>query len=189
MDVIDIKDGTGTLNNVRNTVDNAMPVTAGSRLHAATLAGRAYSWNAVSADIDTTDCMILISNQSQRELLVISHCYIWGDEDGQLDFKLCDTHTLTLAGTAITGVNLNRAMSAGPPALAFGDETASPATTIFYTHFCHEMTVGETTTCPMEKIDFHDSIILGWNNAFGIDTILEPAAGYEATVIGYYIDK
>jgi hypothetical protein len=109
-----------------------------------------------------------------------------GDIVGQLDFKLAECSGLTLAGTAITGVCLNRALNKTAPASAFADETASPAATVFYTHAQSLPYAGVAGI--MNTVDFHDAIILGLDDAFGIDTILEPAAGFEATVFGYYID-
>lgn len=163
-----------------------LKVSAPTGIKEASLLGDAYAWNAVSANIDTTDCMILVANTSPTRLLVISYCFFEGDIVGAMDFKLADVTGLTLAGTAIVGVNLNTSSNKSAPASAWGDETASPATTIFYTH-------GQTLPYAgvvgiMNHIDFHDAIIVGYNSAFGIDTILEPAAGYEATVVGYFID-
>jgi len=40
----------------------------------------------------------------------------------------------------------------------------------------------------MNVFDTEDAIIVTQNHGFGIDTILEPAAGFEATIIGYFID-
>ena len=158
-----------------------------SALHAASLKGNAFAWNAISSNLATTDCLILVSNTSDSQNLVIAHCYFEGDIVGQMDFKLCDTTGLTLAGTAIIGVNLNRTSGKIAPASAWAGETASPATTVFYTHY--QTLPYAAVNGIMNKVDFESAIILGKNQAFGIDTILEPAAGYEATVIGYYIDK
>ena len=158
-------------------------------LHEASLSGNAFAWNAISANIDTTDCMLLVSNTSDSQNLVIDHCYVQGDIAGQIDFKLCDTTGLTLAGTAVTGVNLNRTSGKVAPASAFADETASPAATVFFTFYQHLNVNAQTTTAPITRINFDSAIILGKNQAIGIDTILEPAAGFEATIIGYYIDK
>ena len=72
------------------------------------------------------------------------------------------------------------------PASAWSDETASPATSIilpFAQHLPYAAVAGV-----MNRVDLDDAVILGENYAFGIDTILEPAAGFEATVFGYFID-
>jgi hypothetical protein len=187
-DTVNIIDGTGGGYQAAVNYRNQLKVSTGSAIHEASLLGNAYAWNAVSANIDTTDCMILVSNTSSSQLLVISFAYCQGDIAGQMDFKLCSAQGLTLAGTAILGVNLNRAKRKAAPALAFADETASPAAAVFYTHYQHLNVQAQGTTAPICRIDFDDAVILGQNDCFGIDTILEPAAGFEATVFGYYID-
>jgi len=188
---MDILDGRGSGYKAGVDTDNRLLTNSVSvsAIHQASLNGDAYAWNAISANIDTTDCMILVSNTSSSQNLIIDHCFVQGDIAGQIDFKLCDTTGLTLAGTAITGVPLNRTKSKVAPASAWADETASPATTVFFTFYQHLNVNAQTTTAPMTRIDFDGAIILGKNQAFGIDTILEPAAGFEATVFGYYLDK
>jgi hypothetical protein len=183
-----IEDGAGSGNKAKVNKNNQLQVVTASAIHQASLRGDAYAWNAVSANIDTTDCMICIANYSDSRLLVISHAWMRGDIAGQLDIKLSDVTGLTLAGTAITAVNLNRSSPNKPDALAYSDETQSAATTLIMTMYQHLAVNAQTTTGPMMHVDFKDAIILGKNDAFGIDTILEPAAGFEATVFGYYID-
>lgn len=188
---IAIQDGTGSgklagVNASNQLLTRSVLVTP---MHDAALRGDAYAWNAVSANIDTTDCMILVSNDSSDKWLVIDHAYVRGDIAGQIDIKISNVAGLTLAGTAVTAVSLNRAAPAIADATAFSDETASPATTIIMTHYQHLAVNAQTTTGPMIRLDFNGSIILGEDSAFGMDTILEPAAGFEATVFGYFIDK
>jgi len=181
-----INDGTGNNHAAKVNSENQLSVVTMPAIGQASLNGDAYSWNAISDNIDTTDCMILVSNTSSSRLLVIHKVFFQGDIAGQLDFKLCSATSLTLAGTAITPVNLNRSNIKTAPALAFADETASPATTIFYTHY--QTLPYAAVAGIMNTIDFGDAVILGLDDCFGIDTILEPAAGFEATVFGYFID-
>lgn len=169
-------------------VDGYQKVYAPTGIHAATLRGDAYIWNAVSADIGTTDNMILVANISPNQNLVIHKCMFVGDIAGQIDFKLCTVTGLTLAGTAITGINLNSAAGKSAPASAWSDETQTAATDILFTWYQHLSTNGESTTAPMTVIEFDDSIIVPYDRAFGFDTILEVNAFYEASVIGYFID-
>ena len=188
---IAIEDGTGAgykakVNSYNQLHTRSVLVSA---LHDASLRGDAYAWNAISANIDTTDCMLLVSNTSGDRYLVIDHAYVRGDIAGQIDFKVCECAGLTLAGTAVTGVNLNRTSNNIAEASAFADETQSPAATVFFTYYQHLCVNAQTTTSPFTRIDFEGSIILGEDKGFGIDTILEPAAGFEATAIGYFIDK
>jgi len=183
-----INDGTGDGNAAQVNSANQLKVVTASALHQASLLGDAFSWNAVSANIDTTDCCLLVCNTSSSRLLVISYADVQGDIAGQIDFKLAECAGLTLAGTAVTGVCLNRSLVKTAPASAFADETASPAATVFYTHYQHLCVNAQGTTAPIIRIDFKDGIILGENDAIGIDTILEPAAGFESSIVGYYID-
>ncbi len=159
-----------------------------SSIHEASLLGDAYSWSAVSANIDTTDCMLLVANTSQTRKLVIDHCYVRGDIAGNINLKVCSVAGLTLAGTAVVGTNLNTGSANIAPASAWADETASPATTIVQVVYQHLCVNAQGTTSPMIRVDFDGAIVLAYNTAFGIDTILEPAAGFEASVYGYYID-
>ena len=168
------------------TVNKELKTCNPTGIHRASALGDAYAWNAVSANIDTTDNMILVCNKSSSRLLVISYCMFEGDIVGQLDFKLAECSGLTLAGTAITGVCLNRALNKTAPASAWADETQSPAASVILTHYQTLPYAGVNGI--MNTVDFHDAIILGLDDAFGIDTILEPAAGFEATVFGYFID-
>lgn len=187
-----ITDGTGGGAKAKVTKNNQLSVTTASAIHQASLRGDAYAWNAVGADIATTDNMICIANYSDTRLLVITHAWCRGDIAGQIDFKLSDVTGLTLAadaqGAAITAVNLNRSSPNKPDALAYSDETQSPAATVFFTYYQHLCINAEGATSPTFYIDFQDSIILGKNDAFGMDTILEVAAVFEATAWGYYID-
>ena len=183
-----INDGTGQGYGAKVNSTNQLIVTTASAIHQASLLGDAFAWNAVSANIDTTDCCLLVCNKSSTRYLVISYADVQGDIAGQIDFKLAECSGLTLAGTAVTGVCLNRALNKTAPASAFADETASPAATVFYTHYQHLCVNAQGTTAPIVRIPFNDAIILGLDDAIGIDTILEPAAGFEASIVGYFID-
>ena len=179
----------GASGNTQNVNDaNEGLVYNPSGLHRASILGNAYAWPAVSANIDTTDCMILVANTSSSKLLVIDQIWARGDIAGNMNCKICSVAGLTLAGTAITGVNLNPSAGGDAPASAFSDETASPATSIIHVIYQGLGVNAQGTTSVPVNVKFDGAVILGENYAFGIDTILEPAAGFEATVFGYYID-
>jgi hypothetical protein len=182
-----IRDGTGSGTLTGVDFDSRLVVTTSSALHAASLRGDAYAWNQISADIDATDCALLVMNQSDTRLLVISYCIVQNDTVGQMDFKLADCTGQTITGTAVTAVNLNRSSIKKPDVVAYHDETGSPAATVFFTYYQHYETNGQATTSPQTLIDFHDAIILGKNDGFGVDIITENT-GQEITVVGYLID-
>ncbi len=187
---IALEDGTGGGYKARVNSSNQLHTRSVlvSALHDASLRGDAYAWNAVSANLDTTDNMLLINNDSSTKYLVIDHCYVVGDIAGQIDFKITSSVGLTLDGTAVVGVNLNRVSNNIADATAKTDDTQSTAATVFLTHYQHLAVNAQGTTAPMVRIDFSGSIILGEDDCFGVDTILEPAAGFECTAIGYFID-
>ncbi len=178
--------GGGTGKSVDVTEQNEMQVYCPTDIKRASLLGDAFAWPAVSANIDTTDCMILVANTSETRKLVISFCMFQGDIVGNMNLKVCSVAGLTLAGTAIIGVNLNASSSKVAPASAWSDETQSPATSIIYAHAQSLPYAGVAGI--MNRVDLNDAVVLGYNTAFGIDTILEPAAKFEATVFGYFID-
>lgn len=186
--ITNIKDGTGSGQTAAIDGNNNLVVTTASALNAATLRGDAYAWNQISADINTTDCALLIMNQSDTRLLVISYCYFWNDTVGQTDFKLVDCTGATITGTAVAAVNLNRASPKKPDAVAYHDETGSGTGNLILTWYQHYETNGEATTAPGIFIDFKDAIILGKNDGFGFDLITENT-GQEVSVVGYFIDK
>ncbi len=188
---VGIKDGTGNgflakVNSAKQLHTRSVQISA---LHDAALRGDAFAWNGVSAAIATTDCIILVANTSSSRLLVIDHAYIRGDIASQIKVKLSDVTGLTLAGTAVTGVNLNRTSAKIADASAWVDETASAATTIILTHYQHLAVNGQVTTSPMARLDFAGSIVLGEDAAFGMDLVIAAGLGaFEATVVGYFID-
>lgn len=170
------------------TKNNELLVTTASAIHAATLRGDAYAWNAISADLAATETALLVSNQSDTRLLVMHKCIIRGDLDTGLDFQVSDTTGLTLTGTAVVAVNLNRKSSKKPDALAYVDETGCTTGSIVLTIFQNESKDGQTTTTPMYTVDLKDAVILGKNDAFKVDVVANTAAAFECTFIGYYID-
>jgi len=131
--------------------------------------------------------MLLVANKSDTRLLVINCVYFRADADAQVDFKLSDTTGITLTGTAVTAVNLNRSSVNKPDAVAYADETGQGAATLILTWFQNESIDGQTTTTPMYKVDCKDAIILGKNDAIGLDNV-PGATVFECTIIGYYID-
>ena len=176
----------GSKNTADVTNNEELKVYNPSSIHKASLLGDAYAWTAVSANLATTDCLILVANTAVDRLLIINKVIFEGDIVGTMTLKISDVTGLTLAGTAITGVNLRSDSAKSAPATSFSAETASPATRVI-------MTWGQTLPYAgvigiMNEINTDDAIIIGYNGAFGIDTILEPAAGFEATVFGYFID-
>ena len=155
-------------------------------IHEATLKGDAYSWNSVSADLAAADTALAVGNESSTRLLVIAGCYIACDLATQVDFHF--PAYPTWAGTAVTGVNLNRASTKIAPATAYTDETGNTQGAIFLTGYHYISTVGQESTCPPVWYSFDDAVILGEHDIIGVDVVENTAARFECTLIGYFID-
>jgi hypothetical protein len=152
-------------------------------LHHASLSGEAFAWNAVSADIDTTDTILAVRNDSSSKYLVIDKLYVWGDVSAKFDVHLI-TATYTAAGTAVTGVCLNKAKPTVADATAKADETGNTQGDIILTLSNNEVGSDQFGI----DYDFQGSVILGEDQAIGVDIVGESAA-FECTIIGHYISK
>jgi hypothetical protein len=158
-----------------------------SLIHEATLLGNAYAWNSVAADLVAEDTALAVGNESKTMNLVMHGCYIRCDLATQVDFHF--PAYPTWAGTAVTGVNLNRASTKVADATAYTDETGNTQGAIFLTGYHYISTIAQTTTCPAEFYDFKDAVILGEHDICAVDVIEETAATFECTFIGFFIDK
>ena len=152
-----------------------------SALHEASLSGQAFAWNAVSADIDAGDTALLVQNTSSSKKLVIEKIYVYSDVATAVDVHLV-TASFTIAGTAVTGVCLNKANPTVAPATAKADETGNTQGNIIITLHTSELTTSQEAV----EYDFSGSVIIGQNQAIGVDLVAELAA-FECTIIGYFL--
>jgi len=159
-----------------------------SAIHEATINGDAYAWNALSSDLDATDCALMVRNLSQSRLLVINRIYVWADIPTAIEVALTQSATAYSAGgvgAAVTGVNLNTSSNKVADAGAYSDDASVAQGTVICTFENNETTGDEF------GIDYStdDKIILGTNGCIGVDITAEiGAAGFECTIIGYFID-
>ena len=185
-----IQDGSGS--NVLASVNASNQLLARAAIvpliHEASLLGNAYSWTAVTADIDAGDTALLVANRNESKWLVISSCYVRVDVESQV--KIHVPGVATWAGTAVVGVNLNRAIPYTAQAVAYADESGATfaAANVIETVYCPNAVNAQVTTSIGQYVDFKDSVILGYDDAIAADVITEPAA-FECTFVGYFIDK
>lgn len=141
----------------------------------------AYSWTSVSADIDTGDTALLVCNNSNTKKLHIEKVYCWTDVAAQ--FKIHVPAYPTLAGTAVTGVNLNRGSTNEANGVAYTDETGNTfaAGNVITTIRNNEVGTDQFG----EWVEYGGAVILAYHDCIAIDIIGEGAA-FECTVIGYY---
>jgi len=165
-----------------------MLIASPTGLQRATLLGDAFAWNAISSDLDATDCALMVRNTSSSRLLVINRIYTWVDVATQIDIHLSTNATAFSAGgvgAAVTGVNLNTSSNKVADAGAYSDDASVTQGTLIHTLHTNETATDEF------GIDYmtDDAIILGTNGCLGVDVVSEPgAAGFECTIVGYYID-
>ena len=152
-----------------------------SAIHEASLSGEAFSWNAVSADIATTETALLVRNDSSSKKLVIEKLYVYSDVATAIDVHLV-TATFTIAGTAVVGVCLNKSGATVADATAKTDETGNTQGDIIVTLHTPEL----TTSAESVGYDFNGSVILGQNQAIGVDIVADSAA-FECTLVGYFL--
>jgi hypothetical protein len=181
-----VNDGKGSGRAASVNADNQLATKSVvvSAIHAASLKGDAYSFTAVSADINAGDTALLVANQSKDRLLVIEKVYAYSDVPTQL--KVHCPAVGTWAGTAVVGVNLNRLSTKTADAVAYADETGNTfaAANTVVTLNTNELTTAEF---PVEY-DFKGAVILGYDDAIAVDIIAESAA-FDCTFLTYFIDN
>lgn len=141
--------------------------------------GESYVWKAAGADIDAADTALSVTNDSKTKKLYITKVYIWVDVATAIDFHL-PTY-VTPAGTAITGISLNRSKDQTADATAKGDETAMSQANVILTVHSGE----EATSQKGQWIDFDGKLILGYHDTLAIDIESEPG-DYECSIFGYF---
>ena len=146
--------------------------------------GDLYAWNAATAAIDTTDCLILLRNDDPGKLLYIETIWLGLDVPGVMHIHLPVSFTAT-DGTAITAVPMSTVSSSTPLYTARADntdvETFAAARTIMSVR-TNEVTTDIHGT---EPVQFGGKLVLGYGKTVAVDIIGEPGA-YTATIIGYY---
>jgi len=176
-----IEDGKGSGNKAQVS-DHRLQVSTASALHRASLKGNAYAWNSVSYDAAAADTLLLVANNSSVQLLVIDSIYFYADAATAVDIHFPAKATWT--GTAVTGVNLNRVSNKIADATAITDETGQATQgPIWITLHTIELTTAQG------EIQYlvNGAIILGKDDAIAMDAVAD-LAGYEATIVGYFID-
>ncbi|MCP4262808.1 MAG: hypothetical protein GY774_35665 [Planctomycetes bacterium] len=173
-----IEDGTGNSYRVEVTDHNMMRTYAmveSEISHQSEVHEKAYSWTA-SKDIDATDCIIWLRNDSTTEDLIIQTIAISNDTAGTW-FIYSPTGT-TADGDTITGVNLNRGSGKLAEATCRADATGTtPANYIHY---------GASQAYQEEIVELHGSVVLGYLDEIAVDLTTEAGVLGQATIIGYY---
>jgi len=145
--------------------------------------GDAYSWTNATYDPDAHDTILGVENDSVARDLVIERAWVNTDAAGQ--FVVHTSSGVTMAGTAVVGVNLNRGSGNVAPATAFADETGNGQQAGGYTG---RIMTGFLASNGLIEIDLDNGVVLptGWN--IGID-LTAAATGSVMTIWGYFRDR
>ena len=161
-------------------VDNAVKVNSRSAFDQAVLDGRAFSWASLTYDPDANDTILGVENNSLTHLLKITRLIFTSDTASQI--KIFASSGVTMAGTAVTGVNLNRNTNRVAEATADCDETGNGAQGSSYPGLIMQYQVAANTEV---DISFGDGIALPYDHMIGVD-LTTAATAANGTFFGYF---
>ena len=136
--------------------------------------GQCYSWSAAK-NIDATDTILLVCNNSTTKLLYIEKIIV--GSDAATRFTVHSPVYPTLAGDAVTGVNDNRISGNAADASAYQDETGNTQANVLHQ--------GMLMASEMVDLIIDGRIILGYHQCIAVDIVAEPTMA-TCTIIGYF---
>ena len=161
------------------SINNRLNVSARSAARAyynARFDGQAYTWSNVSYDYTAADTILGVKNTSATLKLHVHGLWLYGDTATLVQIHR-PTADVTMAGTAVTAVNLNGASSNVADATAKGDETGNTQGEILLPYY---LKAGESQFVPLDDI-----VTLGQNQMIGVDYVTDGAAA-SVTILGYF---
>ncbi len=144
--------------------------------------GNSYSWTNVSYDMTLADTIIAVRNISSSQHLHITKVLMSTGVTTHAQHHVTNG-SAALAGTVITGINLNFGNGNVAEADARGDETtnSSQGTLI--------LTSALVATFDT-MVDWEGALILGTNDSYAIDYVLDDTtSAMKVTIWGYFEDK
>lgn len=146
-------------------------------------AGDAYSWANATYNYTAADTVLAVQNDSPTRDLVITKIIATGDAATEL--VVHTSSSVAMAGTAVTGVNLNRSSSKVAPATAKADETGNGQAAASYSG---KVLTGRFAANGQLEFNVDGAIVIpqGWN--IGADYITVGAA-CNMVILGYFRDR
>ena len=176
---IQIEDGLGTGQSARVS-ENRLETSSRMNPRIAYISrdkGDAYAW-VHSYDYDAGDTILLVSNNSTTQDLYIHKINVGSDTATK--YTVHSPAYPTLAGTSITGVNLNRTSGKTAEAEAYGDETGNTQANVLYE--------GHVQANEDKEIETRADIILGYRDVIAVDLETAGTSGI-VTIVGYFEDR
>ena len=172
-----IDDGKGRGTTASVGLDNRLDVSGKMSSRATYVSrdmGQCYSWSAAK-NIDATDTILLVCNNSTTKFLYIEKIII--GSDAATRFTVHSPAYPTLAGTVITGTNDNRTSGNVADASAYEDETGNTQANIIHQ--------GMLMASEMVDLTIDGRIILGYHQSIAVDIVTEPTM-VTCTIVGYF---
>jgi hypothetical protein len=145
--------------------------------------GDAYSRTNATYDPDAHDTILAIQNTSATRDLYIDR--LWVNSDAATQFVVHTSSGVTMAGTAVTGVNLNRGSSNVAPATAIADETGNGQQAAAYTG---RILTGFVAANGLVEIKLDGALVVPYGYTVGID-LTAAATASVMTIWGYFKDR
>jgi hypothetical protein len=175
---MEIKDPDGT--SVKVTEDNRLRTYSGQESEIAfqsRVNENAYSWS-MSADLGADKCALYLRNDSTTPLL-IDKVFLWASAAATFEI-FAGTNKITVAGTAVTGFNLNTASSRLADATCTHTETGADAggtLTLLQTI--------QTGAVTKELVEWEGALVLGRLGEIAINIVTDIALT-SVTILGYF---
>ena len=179
-----IEDGSGSGISAKVNIDQRVLVASevtSKYSSLSSLAGGAYSWTAVTADLAAGATALLVTNTSTTKKLHITKVYIYVDVPSVIKVH-CPAYVAP-AGTSVVGVNMNRSKGSLAEAVATANETNNvfAQTNVILSVASNELTTDQYG----QWLDFEGALILGYHDSVGVDVIADSAA-FQCSIFGYY---
>ena len=172
-----INDGTGSGNNAKVNEHNMLRVYAETETeasHESEAHGNCYSWTH-AYNYDAADTILWLRNDHTSLNLIIDKIIVAGDTATQ--FTVHSPADTIAAGTAVTGVNLNRGSGKVALATAKGDETGNTQ--------ANEIANGFIGANGSAVLPLEGTIILGYLDELAVDIVTAGTMG-AVTIRAYY---
>lgn len=142
-------------------------------------AGDAFSWSSETYDYAAADTILGVQNSSEEYDLVVTRILVTGDTASQV--VVHTSSGVTMGGTAVTGVNLNRSSAKVAPAVAKANETGNGQAAASYSGRVATARIAANGVTVLEDLEI--VIPGGW--MIGLDITTDGAAA-NVTIFGYF---
>ena len=165
---------------VVNVDDQCLQTRPKSEFEQAVEDGLAFSWATAAINIDATDTILAVENNSTAYDLCIERIVIGTATSTQM--VVHTSSAVTMAGTAVTGLNLNRNSQSVAPATAKSDETGNGQAAASYSG---GLWAGYVLANTSVTIEMGGAVVLPNDHCIGVDQTAD-AANATCTIVGYF---